>query len=413
MLRRIRPDQVRIGMFIQSFDGAWMHHPFWRSRFLISTDTDLAKVHQAAIQAVIIDDAKGLGLKDDAVAAAAPPPALTPPAGACARTARDARPAPALRGPADDHALATQVMNRSKKVMKQVFDGARLGHAFRSEEVAAVVEEISASVLRNAHALIGVTRLKSKHEYTYLHSVAVCALMINLARELGLNEQKVRDLGMAGLLHDIGKMAVPQAILDKPGQLDDDEVAQVRDHPEEGRRLLAQSDHVPELAMEVCLHHHEKLDGTGYPHRLSGEAIGLAARMGAICDVYDALTSNRAYKQAWTPTEAVTAMASWDGHFDPALLFRFMQSIMIFPGGLLVRLRSNRLAVVLNPGRRAAVLKARAFYSTVEMRMIPPVNVTISNSFADDQIVSHERAETWDLQGWDGLRDDLLEAGRR
>jgi putative nucleotidyltransferase with HDIG domain len=303
-------------------------------------------------------------------------------------------------------------MNRSKKVMKGVFDGARLGQAVQSEAVVAVVEEISASVLRNPHALIGVTRLKSKHEYTYLHSVAVCALMINLGRELGLDERMVRDLGMAGLLHDIGKMAVPEAVLDKPGRLDDDEFALIRDHPEQGHRILTQGEDVPEAAMEVCLHHHEKIDGSGYPHQLAGEAITLAARMGAICDVYDALTSNRAYKQAWTPTEAITAMAAWEGHFDRALLFRFMQSILIFPAGMLVRLRSNRLGVVLEPRRRSTEPRVRAFYATSEMALLAPQDVTISNSFSDDQIVSEEDPDRWGLIGWATMRDELMGMSR-
>jgi putative nucleotidyltransferase with HDIG domain len=400
-------------MFIQGFEGAWIHHPFWRSRFLIATDADVAKVHAADIPAVIIDDEKGGAPAEEAVQPASPPP----PASYCEprRPPRAlSRPVPIPHsGPIDERALATKVMTRSKKVMKSVFDGARLGRAFHSAEVLAVVEEISASVLRNSHALIGVTRLKTKHEYTYLHSVAVCALMINLARELGLDERTVRDLGVAGLLHDIGKMAVPETVLDKPGPLEDEEFALIRAHPEKGSQMLAADENIPELAVEVCLHHHEKLDGSGYPHGLAGEAISLAARMGAVCDVYDALTSNRAYKQAWTPVDAITAMASWEGHFDRAILFRFMQSILVFPVGMLVRLRSNRLAVVLDPGRRAQAPKVRAFFSTMEKEMLKPQDVTISNSFADDQIVSEEHPDAWGILGWAGLRDQLIGTGKK
>ncbi|WP_293971892.1 HD-GYP domain-containing protein [Sphingomonas sp.] len=412
MLRRIKPEQVRVGMYIQGFEGSWIHHPFWRSRFLVSTAADVAKIRAADIPAVIIDDEKGVGPEDET----RPIPDMRPEARENLRPAARvlARGAsPAKSGPADDRAMATRVMNRSKKAMKHILDGARLGRAFQSAEVIAVVEEISASVLRNPHALIGVTRLKSKHEYTYLHSVAVCALMINLAREIGLEEQMVRDLGMAGLLHDIGKMAVPQAVLDKPGRLDEAEFELIRGHPEKGCGLLADGDKVPDLAFEVCLHHHEKMDGTGYPHGLSGEAITLASRMGAICDVYDALTSNRAYKEAWSTVEAISAMASWDGHFDRDLLFRFMQSILVFPAGMLVRLRSNRLGVVLDPGRRAQAPRVRAFYSTTDMAMMAtPQDAIISNSFADDQIVSEEQPDAWGLLGWESLRDQLTGAGR-
>ena len=403
MERRIRPDQIRVGMYILGFDGAWINHPFWRRRFLVSSAEHVSRIRDADIDAVLIDDALGVAPLDTGMPAANPPKASAP---LSARPSR--RTPPAVVPPRDEHDAALQLMARSKKVMKHVFDGARLGRGIDTPAVAAAVEEISASVLRNPHALIGVTRLKSKHEYTYLHSVAVCALMINLARELGLPEARVRDLGLAGLLHDIGKTGVSEAVLDKPGGLDDLEWAEVRGHPEHGHRLLLQGQDVPVDALDVCLHHHEKMDGTGYPEGLAGDAITLAARMGAICDVYDALTSNRAYKRAWTPAEAVGAMMEWEGQFDRDLLFRFMQSILVFPAGLLVRLRSNRLGVVLAPKRAATFPRVRVFYATREGGMLEPTDVTISTSFADDQIVAVEQPDAWGLLGWDGLRDDLL-----
>lgn len=394
-------------MYIHGFEGSWINHPFWRSRFLLTTDADLEKIRVANVPAVLIDDERGKGPDPMPSAPRAEPAAPIATKAASPRRSNPAMPPPRVP---DDKQAAVAVMTRSKKVMKHIFDGARLGKAVRSEAVLAVVDEISTSVLRNPHALIGVSRLKSKHEYTYLHSVAVCALMINLARELGLAEERVRDLGLAGLLHDIGKMGVAETILDKPGRLSDEEFAEVRSHPEHGHRLLQQGDEVPAAALDVCLHHHEKLDGTGYPFGHAGEAISLEARMGAICDVYDALTSNRAYKQAWTPAEAITAMQGWSGHFDPELLFRFMQSIAVFPPEALVRLRSNRLGLVLPPRRGATVPLVRAFYSTVDREMLPAEDVLISTSLSSDQIVSIEEPDAWGLLGWQGLRESVMNA---
>lgn len=400
-------------MYVQAFEGAWIRHPFWRPRFLISTAADVARIQEADIPAVLIDLSKGAGPEEDAPhapALAVTVPAMRPPFRSVSRPPSAASAAEA----GDDKATALRVMKRSKKVMRHVFDGARLGKAIQSEAVMSVVEEISASVLRNPHALIGAARLRSRHDYTYLHSVAVCALMINLARELGLQEERVRDLGLAGLLHDIGKMAVSLEILDKPGPLDEEEFACIREHPAHGHRMLTQSEQVPEAALEVCLHHHEKMDGTGYPFGLAGEQLTLDARMGAICDVYDALTSNRAYKEAWHPVDALTAMAGWQGHFDRRLLFRFMQSLLIFPEGMLVRLRSNRLGLVLPTTKRVVVApRVRAFYSTVDFAMLPVRDVSISNSLADDQIVSEEDPETWGLLGWESLRARLLGTGAK
>jgi len=159
--------------------------------------------------------------------------------------------------------------------------------------------------------------------------------------------------------------------------------------------------------MDVSLHHHEKVDGTGYPRRLSGEAISLAARMGAICDVYDALTSNRAYKAAWTPVEAIAAMAGWAGQFDRDLLFSFMQSIAVYPPGMLVRLRSNRLAVVLDNGPRASRPRVRAFYSTTDHELIQPMTLVIDDSWATDQIISEEAPEKWRIADWPAVQEKL------
>lgn len=406
MLLRIRPGQARLGMYIHGFDGGWLSHPFWRSRFHLTDPTDLAKVQGSAVAAVVIDVSKGPGPEDiapsripetvhrDLPRAARTRPVRAAPQRACDRekTAQDR-----------DHALARATVGRAKRVMKQVFDGARLGRAIRSADVVSVVDDISAALDRNRHALIGVTRLKAKHEYTYLHSVAVCALMANFARELGLDEHATRELGMAGLLHDVGKMAVPGAILDKPGPLTDAEFIEIRHHASRGHAMLSESEEVPDVALDVCLHHHEKIDGTGYPFNLGGDAISLAARMGAICDVYDAMTSTRAYKAAWKPVETIAAMRSWEGHFDPALLFRFMRSVGIYPPGTLVRLRSNRLAVALDNGRRASRPRFRAFYAVTDRTFITPHDVQIADDLSGDQVVEEADPAAFGFADWPAM----------
>jgi len=411
MLRKVAPDQVRLGMYIHGFSGSWFRHPFWRTRFLLTDPTELARLRAADVAAVIIDVSKGAGPEPEPGPDAASPPTRK----AAARSTRQAEPeAPEWMGElrqcsyAEEVERATRVMKHSKQVMKYVYDEARLGKAVRIADVRSIVNDISASIWRNSQALIGVTRLKSKDEYTYLHSVAVCALMVNLARHLRLDEVSVQQLGFAGLLHDIGKIAIPEAIINKPGSLSDEEFAIVRDHPARGYALLSEDAEVPDAALDVCRHHHEKMDGTGYPYGMAGEAISRAARMGAICDVYDALTSNRAYKQAWTPAEAVANMARWKGHFDPALLFAFMQSISVFPPGMLVRLRSNRLAVVLDNGKRASRPRVKAFYSAIEREEMPPEIVTIADSWANDQIISAEDPAAWGFADWEAKAAELV-----
>ncbi|WP_313305490.1 HD-GYP domain-containing protein, partial [Stutzerimonas balearica] len=209
----------------------------------------------------------------------------------------------------------------------------------------------------------------------------------------------------AGLLHDIGKMAMPLEVLNKPGKLDDDEFAIMRSHPERGHALLlnAQSS-VSEAVLDVCLHHHEKVDGTGYPHRLAGEQISLLARMGAICDVYDAITSNRPYKTAWDASGSLAKMAQWQGHFDTQLLHAFVRAVGIYPLGTLVRLQSGRLGVVIeqNPQQLTAP-RLKLFYSSRTRAAIPQQELDLSDARCDDRIVAREDPAAWGFGNLDEL----------
>lgn len=331
-------------MYVQGFDGSWLDHPFWRSRFVIQSDRDLEKLRDSGVEAVIIDDEKG-----HAPAPRAPAPRWEPPH----------RPVPPPWAPpayhqrpdqkqsfAGAYSQATKLFGRSKRSVASMYSDVRLGKAIKAEKLAPLVEDITRSIDQNPRAFISVAQLKNRHEYTYMHSVAVCALMINLARELRFNEAAVRDAGMAGLLHDIGKAVMPVEILDKPGALEDHEYNVMKTHPERGHELLSKSSGVSHNALEVCLRHHEKFDGSGYPGGLIGERLSLFARMSALCDVYDAVTSERAYKKPWTPTETVARMREWDGHFDPEMFEIFVRSVGIYPAGALVRLKSGGIAMV-------------------------------------------------------------------
>lgn len=395
MLRRVPLSLLRPGMFVHGIDGSWLSHPFWRRRFLLRSDSDIAALRDADIAFVTIDTTRGLAPVEE------PEPILI----------TEPVVANVAAGITAERERAVDIVARSREIIRGVFEEARLGKAIDSEKVAAVVDEISGSVQRNAYALIGIVRLKSKDDYSYLHSVAVCALMVNFARHLGLPDESVREFGLAGLVHDIGKMDVPSEILNKPGRLTDEEFAIARLHPECGRAMLDRADAIPATAIDVCLHHHEKIDGTGYPFGLKGSEISLAARMGAICDVYDALTSDRAYKEAWSPIEAATAMHGWDGQFDRDLLFTFCQSIAVFPVGMVVRLRSQRLAIVLSNGRRASRPRLRVFFDTSAKSLVAPRDITLTDDDACKVVVRAENAADWGAHDWPALCAHLLQEG--
>ncbi|WP_313534248.1 HD-GYP domain-containing protein [Sphingomonas sp.] len=395
-LKTIASAQVRLGMFIHGFKGSWWEHPFWRTRFLLTDLEDLQKL-RAFHGGVIIDVARSRELAPDvavhpAIDARDGGEGETPDASPLPGTKRPFAESPAARFSADQ-AQAAALVAGALDTVRGTFEDVRLGRAVAHEKVAALVDDIAGQLDRNASALLRVLQLKSKHQYTYLHSVAVCTLMVNLARHLAMDDEAVRVLGLAGLLHDVGKVAIPDTVLDKPGRLSPDEFALVRTHPEEGAALLREDGAMPPLAMEVCLHHHERWDGNGYPHGLRAEDISLPARMGAICDVYDALTSHRAYKRAWPPMRALGAMWGWDGHFDRELLFQFMRSINLYPPGMLVRLASDRLALVLDNGGRATRTRLLIFHCCKEGIALTPQTLVLNGGEEDDRVVGFMAAE--------------------
>lgn len=289
-----------------------------------------------------------------------------------------------------------------------MFQDARLGRAVEVEGARAMVNEITVSVERHPTALISLARLKTADEYTYLHSVAVCALMISLARQLHLDEGLVREAGLAGLLHDIGKMCVPMSILNKPGRLDDAEVACVREHPSRGSDILREGRQVGALVLDVCLHHHEKLDGSGYPHGLAGEQISLVARMGAVCDIYDAITSDRPYKSGWDPAESLQRMSRWCGHhLDESVFQAFIRCLGIYPVGALVRLQSDRLAVVVDQSTELLLPIVKVFYSTRTKAALPVELLDLSKLKGRERIAARESPERWGFQNLEAFWCEL------
>ena len=175
--------------------------------------------------------------------------------------------------------------------------------------------------------------------------------MVALGRTIGMDEAACKEAGLAGLLHDVGKAFIPVPILHKPGSLTPAEIDIVRRHPVLGYNHLIKNSNIPQYAIEVCLHHHEKINGTGYPDGLSGAGISLLSRMASICDVYDAVTSDRPYKKGWDPAESLTAMASWSGHFDKTLLSAFVKTLGIYPIGSLLKMESGRRRDIDAAGR--------------------------------------------------------------
>ena len=299
---------------------------------------------------------------------------------------------------------ACALIARAAEIVRALFAEARRGGDIGAGPARRVVDEVAACLAEDPFTLLSLVRLKSPQDYTVLHSVAVCALMVALARQLKLPESLVREAGLGGLLHDIGKAFVSQATLDKQGELGHEELLAVRTHPERGLALLRRSGDMSVDALDVCLHHHERMDGSGYPHRLRHGEISLLAKMGAVCDVYDAVTSERPYKASWDPGEALRVMAQWTGQFDATVFQALVQALGVYPVGSLVRLRSGRLAVVVAQNAKALLApRVKAFYDTRTHERLDPLTVDLARPGCQDRIVGCESPRTWPFGKLDGL----------
>jgi len=393
MLKRIEIKQLRIGMYCSSWVST---ASFVKKSFLVNDQDELDQVINSGIKEVFIDTSKGLDVLSEPEPVSAPIPKKA--AGSVAPKKSIDPITPLSMN--EELNQAAKIVNRSKEAITSMFNEARMGKAVNVENAVSLVGEITSSIMRNPNALIGLARLKTKDDYTYMHSVAVCALMVSLARQLGLSEEQTRESGLAGLLHDVGKMAIPLDILNNPGKLTDEEFAAVKEHPVAGHRMLLEGGAVGEITLDVCLHHHEKMAGTGYPDQLSGDNISVFARMGMICDVYDAVTSNRPYKEGWCPSESLRKMAEWKGHFDKNIFQAFVKCIGIYPVGTLVRLKSGRLGVVVEQqiGKSLLSPKVKVFFSSKSNSYIMPQLLDLADPGAGDNIVAREDAEKWQLK---------------
>jgi putative nucleotidyltransferase with HDIG domain len=407
MLKRISVQNLTVGMHLKEFCGSWMEHPFWRTGFVITDAKDIDSILASSIKEVWIDCAKGVDVApgEQAISESESEAQVEAELTLAAAQVREVKRTPV----AAELARAVKICAKSKQAVTSMFNEARMGKTVDTAGAQRLVEEISDSVTRNPGALISLARLKTADDYTYMHSVAVCALMVALSKQLGLDEAQTRSAGIAGLLHDLGKAKMPMDVLNKPGKLTDEEFAIIKGHPEEGYKMLLAGSGVDPVALDVVLHHHEKTDGSGYPKHLKDEEISQFAKMGAVCDVYDAITSNRPYKAGWDPAESLRKMAEWTkGHFDPVIFQAFVKSLGIYPIGSLVLLSSGRLGIVVEQAEKSLLTpRVKVFFSTKANARIKPEVVDLSRTGCPEKIAGREDPAKWNFPDlnelWSGL----------
>ena len=397
MLKKINTSDVRIGMYIHEVGGGWLDNPFWRRRFRLITPKQLKTLQESGVPDVWIDTGKGRDVDTDT-------PIVTEEEEnqqveevlheAVDFAPKELTPSVALHEEVD---RARKTHNKAKATVMYMFQDMRMGKALQAKETFALVDDIIQTLTRNSNAFLSLSRLKEKDSYTYLHSVAVCALMVAVGRQFGIEGEELRNLGVAGLLHDAGMVRIPDRIVNKSRSLTSEEFAVIKAHPKLGWKILSDAPEMNEIVLDVCLHHHERMDGAGYPDQSPGENLSLYTKICTICDVYDTITSDRYYKKGYAPVDAIRKMAAWQpGHFDLQVFHAFVKTVGIYPSGTLVKLASGRLAVVTDQATKSLLTPiVKIFFSTKLNAPIFPELLDLSK--AQDFIASVESPQKWGL----------------
>jgi putative nucleotidyltransferase with HDIG domain len=282
MQKRIQVNQLRVGMFVEDVELGG-HGAATRSEpFLIRSNNDVKRIMASHVRSVVINLAKGVDLDR-----------ATSPSGDSAASFETQL---LMVFTSQKIGRARQSIKEIDPHLRQVLSDACVQACFADKAASSAVERIMSGTFDNAGALIAVAKLKAKDEVTFLHSLAVSALMVAFGRSLGHSEDDIRLLGLGGLVHDLGKMTLSDDILTKTGKLTVEEMELVRRHPQLGYEMVSRAGTAPTEVLDICRYHHERYDGGGYPTKLSGKKIPYVARLTAICDVYEALTTIRPYK---------------------------------------------------------------------------------------------------------------------
>lgn len=399
MIKQIRTDQLKPGMFIHDLNCGWLDHPFVSNTFKVRDQATVDKIIEIGIRELYIDTIKGADVWE-------------------ARTqvevnadldrrlqeiAEKAPEKPIVAELKNEAARARRLHGEANKIVRHMMDDVRLGQQIQVDRVEPLVENMVDSIFRNQDALLPLARLKNHDDYTFEHSVSVCALLVAFGRGMKLPRETIKEMALGGLLHDVGKARIPDNILNKPAKLTDDEFARMQSHVTQSVILLKQTPGVSDIAMRVAAEHHERFDGTGYPHRLKAETISLYGQMASIVDVYDAISSERVYHRGMPPTQALKKLLEWSSHhFDPQLVQAFIRAIGIYPTGTLVQLDSKRIGVVIEQNEEKLLEPVvKVFYHAGQQHYIPPEIVDLSK--VQDRIASFENYEKWKIDPYQWL----------
>ena len=396
MIRKITIDQLLPDMYLVDLYKRWFDHSLWQSKFKVRDDAHVSKIREEGISEISIDTARGIDLPPT-------PIARINQIDLKLKSLAEIRAAtPRTVSLGEERRRANRLLVDAGNTVSGLMLSARAGNNVDAAYLEPIVSKMIASVIRNPDALVPLARLKRMDAYATQHAVATAALIIAFGRHQGMSEPEIEKLALGTMVKDIGHAALDARLTAKQGILSKDEFSIVQSHVEEGLAVLDATTRLSETSVAVVLEHHERYNGCGYPYRMIGDEISVAGRMAAIVDTYDAMTSDRPYRAAMSPSQTLRQLYDEAGfQYDPALVSAFIKTIGIYPVGTLVLLESGHLAVVeqlhadnmLTPTVRVIYHTGRQQYVTT------PVDVDLSRKVGNHygQIVRAETFERWGI----------------
>lgn len=347
---KVLVEDLRTGMYVSGLDRPWLETPYLLQGFLLNTDDDLKEVRKYC-RFVYVDIAKSINLEglSHHKPAQRPRPADVTKHLFPNRTRQPYKDANTLD---DELPRAKTIVNDLSQMVSSLMADIARNERVDMKAVKEAVDPMIDSMTRNPDACVWLARMKSKDSYSYRHAVSCSIWAVALGRQLGLPKADLRILAQGGLLFDIGKVKLPDALLQKPGRLTPEEFALAKTHVELGVELLRGTPDIPKQILTLAEHHHERYDGSGYPKGLKGDEIPVFARIIGVVDCYDAITSERPYASAISPSEAVRNLYEWrDMAFQAEIVEEFIQAIGMYPAGTLIELNTGEVGVVVSEYR--------------------------------------------------------------
>jgi putative nucleotidyltransferase with HDIG domain len=366
-LKKISIDQMEVGMYCEDvFNDKDML--ILSAHIPIASADQIILLRNLGVKSVEIDLTKGKDVS----------PALPQGETALPLSGRSQR--PDIIPLTEELPKAREVYNRTIETARNALKAIRLGQAFPMEQIETIVEEIVGSIMRNPDALMSLSQIRGYDEYTYEHSVNVSILVCSLGHALSHEKETILQGGIGGLLHDIGKTWIPEHILNKPGKLTDPEFIIMKRHPGYGMEIVKDRKGISELSKKVIIQHHERINGKGYPRGLQGDQIHDMGLIAGIADVYDAMTSNRIYRPAFTPQQSLVTIYNGIGQEYPKVISEhFIKLMGVYPVGSFVKLHSGEMGIVTRVNHEAILAPdVLVLFSSTGQRLTSPIEYILS-----------------------------------